>query len=297
MDKPVLVLGATGQQGGSVARALLEDGWRVKALVRDPRGQKARALGAAGVETVAGDLGDVASLRSALEGAYGVFSVQPSSGQPEYGVTDDDELRFGIDVADAARDAGVKHLVYSSVAGAGPDTGVGHFTAKWRIEEHVRSLDIGWTIVRPAAFMEILLLPQFGLAQGELTFFMQPRRAMQFIAVEDIGRIVAKVFVDRSGFRGKVFDIAGDALTGVDLAAGIASSTGRRLGYRRFPDAMLQEVPLLKRLVELVDEGPAAGSANIEALRGLHPALQTFATWLERSGRDRIEPLLPRSTA
>src|SRR5438874_869162 len=110
----ILVFGATGQQGGSVVAALLKAGWPVRALVRDPASGKSAALREAGVEIVQGDFSDAASLRAAMNGVYGVFSVQPSS--PGGTVTDDDEIRFGIAIADLAHECGVAHLVYSSVA-------------------------------------------------------------------------------------------------------------------------------------------------------------------------------------
>lgn len=103
-----------------------------------------------------------------MEGAYGVFSVQPSSGQgAAYGVSDAQEVRYGTAVADAAVAAGVRHLVYSSANAAGPTpTGVGHFDTKSAIEAHVRGLPIVSTVVRPSAFMEILTLPGLGLDAG-----------------------------------------------------------------------------------------------------------------------------------
>src|SRR3954470_20306927 len=127
----ILVFGATGQQGGSVADALLKAGWSVRALVRDLASKKSTALRDAGVETVQGDFSDSASLRAAMEGVYGVFSVQPSS--PGGTVTDDDEIRFGIAIADLAQACGVAHLVYSSVASVEAGVGLGHFESKLRI--------------------------------------------------------------------------------------------------------------------------------------------------------------------
>ena len=285
----VVVLGSTGQQGGATARALAEDGWHVRALVRDPSSPKAQALSASGIDVVRGDFRERTSLAAGLAGAYGVFSVQPSSGQPEYGVTDEDEVRFGIDVANAAQAAGVAHLIYTSVAGAAPQTGVGHFESKWRIEEHIRALGLRSTILRPAAFMEILLLPHFGLAQGTLMFFAAPDRPMQFIAVEDIGKLAARVFAQPEVYGGKTLEIAGDAVTGNDLADKIGRATKRTLRYTRFPPAVLRQNDVLRRLVELVDEVGAMGTADLNALRQLHPGLLTFDAWLARTGALAIE--------
>ena len=107
---PILVFGATGQQGGSAATALLHAGWSVRALVRDPASPKSVALRDAGIDLVQGDLADADVIRAALH--RGVFSVQPSSGQGAmYGVSDEDEVRYGTSIADIAADNGVRHLV------------------------------------------------------------------------------------------------------------------------------------------------------------------------------------------
>lgn len=288
----VLVLGATGQQGGSVAAALREDGWQVRALVRDPGSARAGALAATGVELVRGDLADLPSVEAAAADAHGVFSVQPSSGQGTYDVSDADEVRFGIGVADAAISAGVKHLVYSSSSAAGANTGVGHFDSKWQVEEHVRRLGTDTTVVRPNTFMEMLLLPDFGLPDGGLTFFMRPDQTMQFIAVEDIGKIVAAIFADPATHRGRTLEIAGDGVTGEQLAASFARASGRPVTYERFPDVVLGGSSVLGGLARLVDEGPLAGAADIDALRALHPGLQSFAVWLEGPAKAPLEALL-----
>jgi uncharacterized protein YbjT (DUF2867 family) len=168
--KFILVFGATGQQGGSVATALLKAGWKVRALVRDVAASKSVALAEAGVDVVRGDFDDAASIRAAMQGVDGVFSMQPSS--PGGTVSDEDEVRFGIAIADVAAEAGVGHLVYSS-GGAVRETpsGLGHFDSKARIEAHIRTLPIAATIIRPVAFMEILVMPGFGLDQGQFSYW------------------------------------------------------------------------------------------------------------------------------
>ncbi|RKG96922.1 NmrA/HSCARG family protein [Corallococcus carmarthensis] len=283
-SETVVVLGATGQQGGATARALVKDGWRVRALVRDPSSAKARELEAAGVELVRGDMGDRASLDRAVAGAYGVFSIQPSSPQQHYGVTDDDEVRFGTSIADAAKAAGVEHFVYTSVLGLRAGTGVGHFESKWRIEEHVRTSGLRATIVRPGTFMELLLEPHFGLRPGGLQFFVHPDQSMQFIAGEDIGVLAARVFADPRTHVGTTLELAGDSLTGNALAEKISRATGTSITYSRFPPEVLEANPLLRKLVKMIDDGWAAESADIPALRRLAPGLLTFDSWLERGG-------------
>jgi uncharacterized protein YbjT (DUF2867 family) len=203
--QPILVFGATGQQGGSVAAALLAAGWPVRALVRDPASPKAGALRDAGVELVHGNLADPDSVRAAMSGVYGVFSVQTSS--PGGQISDEDEVRYGITVADAASESGVSHLVYSSGAGVGDTpTGVGHYDSKMRIEAHIRTLPITATIVRPVTFMELLVMPGFGLDEGRFSFFARPDQAVQVLAVDDIGKFVTAIFADSARFGGETLE-------------------------------------------------------------------------------------------
>ncbi|MFJ4963602.1 NmrA/HSCARG family protein [Streptomyces sp. NPDC088729] len=290
--RTVVVLGATGQQGGSVAAALRADGWAVRAVVRDPSGHRARSLSAAGVETVRGDLGDPRSLRTAFSGAHGVFSVQPNSGQAGSGVTDEDEVRFGTAVADIAERCGVAHLVYSSAVTAGSTTGVDHLDTKNRVEAHVRSLDVVGTIIRPATFMELLLTPGTGLDRGHLSFLMRPDQTMRFIAVRDIGRIVAAVFGSPGRYAGRTMEIAGDALTGRALAEHLTRAAGRPISYSRLPTALLSQDEVLGKVAALVDDGRLAGSANLDALRAAFPFLLRFDRWLAGPGAGLLDEAL-----
>lgn len=287
INQPVLVFGATGQQGGAVTSALLNDGWRVRALVRNRHADKALALQSAGVELVQGDLKDPQSIRDAMHRVYGVFSVQPSSGQGAmYGVSDEDEVRYGIQVADIALESGVQHLVYSSTdAITDTPTGMGHFDSKARIEKHVRALPISSTIVRPAAFMEMLLMPGFGLDQGVFNFFMQPEQAMQLLALADLGHIVAAIFADREHFSGKTFAVASDNVTGKDIETVFSEAAGRQISYSRFDDDVLASNAFLAKLTDLLDTGVLSGTANLDELRNIHPRLQTFRSWLEGNGK------------
>ncbi len=282
--KTVLVFGATGQQGGSVADALLAAGWRVRALVRDPASERSRALLARGIEILRGGFEDADAMRAAMAGAHGVFSVQPSS--PGGTLSDEDEVRFGIAVADTAVACGVEHLVYSSGGAVGDEpTGLGHFDSKARIEAHIRDLRIVATVIRPVAFMEMLVMPGFGLNEGRFTFFARPDQAMQLLAVEDIGKFVAAMFADPARFGGQTLEIASDTVTGRELEAAFTEAAGRSIVYARFPDGLLAENPFLGKLTALLDRGPLAGHADLDALRAINPAMQTFRSWLAGRGR------------
>lgn len=298
-NKAILVFGATGQQGGAVASALRAGGWTVRALVRDPESSKAKALALSGVELRRGDMSDNVSIKAAMEGVHGVFSVQPSSGQGmAHGVSDEEEVRYGTAIADIAAVSGVCHLVYSSTNAAGEEkTGMGHFDSKSAIEAHIRTLDIRSTIVRPAAFMELLLLPGMGLDRGEYTFFLRPDQRGQVIAVRDIGRIVAGIFADPERYGGRTFEIAGDEPTGAGLERSLSHAAGQPIYYSRFPDSVLQGNDFLRHLTALFDDGRLAGHADIGGLRRDFGPLLSFDDWLAGPGKPLLKAALQAGDA
>src|SRR5436190_9967978 len=211
----ILVTGATGQQGGAVARELLARKHTVRAMTRKPDSDAAKALARQGAEVVKGDLDDAESLRRALQGAWGVFAVQNTW---EAGV--EREEAQGKLMAELARKAGVQHYVYTSVGSAHRKTGIPHFENKWRIEETVRALKFpSHVILRPVFFMENLLQPSFGLPKGKLVMALPPARPLQMIAVEDIGKYGARAFIKHAEMAGREIDLAGDDLTGPQAAA------------------------------------------------------------------------------
>lgn len=295
--KTILVTGGTGQQGGAVAMALLADGWKVRSLVRDPLSEKAKRLAAAGVELVPGDFTDAASLRQAMDGVYGVFSVQPSSGQGAvYGISDEQEICYGKRIAEIALDQQVKHFIYTSAGAAGKgDTNIGHFDSKTEIENYIRSLPLRSTIIRPPAFMELLMLPGLGLEQNKFTFFLRPEQSLQVIAVEDIGKIVTALFAEPETFAGQTLEIAGDQVTGNQLQEILSQAAGRAIICERFSTGILQQNPLLKRLTDIIDDGRGAGYADIAALRQTFGNLLTLEAWLKKAGKPLLESALQPS--
>lgn len=289
-----LVFGTTGKQGHAVAVALKSNGWSVRALVRDPESDAANALASKGIEILPGDFSDLASIRTAMAGTHGVFSMQPNSGSPGSGVTDADEVRFGKAVADIAVESGVRHLVYTSAGIISKGrTGLANLDTKIEIESHIRSVDIGHTIVRPGTFMELLTLPDMGLDQGTFSFFLRPDQSAQFIAVEDIGNIVATIFGNMDRFVGRTIDIAGDEVTGLDLERALSKAASRPIMYQRFPNHVLDNNPFLFRNAELFDWGRAAGNADIPALIAEFGPLWSVSEWLAGPGK----PLLQLSLA
>ncbi|WP_426502994.1 NmrA/HSCARG family protein [Dactylosporangium sp. McL0621] len=293
MDRVILVTGATGQQGGATAARLLGDGWRVRALTRDVTAPPAVALAEQGAELVAGDLADRTSLDEAVRGAYGVFSVQPgvlSGGTPE-GFDSEVEARWGRHLAEAALDAGVRHLVHSSVARAEDSAGIGVFEAKWQVERHIRAIGQPATILRPVSFMENYAHPAWGVPAGALISALRPDTVEQLVAVDDIGAFAALAFADPHGTIGRTIDIAGDALTPVEIAAAISRVTVRTIPYRQIPiEAIRRQNPAAARAFDFLnDEG--GYQVDIAAVRSVHPGLLDFDAWLDRHGRKLFDNL------
>lgn len=288
-EQTILVFGASGQQGGAVATSLHKKGFRVRAFGKHV---KAAADHLAGAELVEGDLDDESSIRAAMQGVDGVYSTLPSSAT-DNGMTDEDEVRWGVSIADIAVESDVGHLVYSSSNGVGHGpTGIGQYEAKARIEEHVRTLPITTTIVRPGGFMETLMLPGSGLDQGRFSFFVRDDQRIQLVAVEDIGKLVAVIFEHPGTFGGRTVEFASDTVTGREIGDALSDAAGRPITYTRFSEAFLSQHEELGKMQKLVDKGPLAGNADIELLRSMVPDLTTFRAWLAGSGRDLFEKAL-----
>jgi uncharacterized protein YbjT (DUF2867 family) len=221
----ILVTGATGSQGGAVARELLARGHKVRAMTRKPDGEAAKALARLGAEVVQGDLDDEASLRRAMAGAWGVFGLQNTW---EAGVELEEEQ--GKRLARLAKDAGVTHYVYTSVASAQRQTGIPHFENKWRVEETIRELGFpSWVILRPVFFMENWAGPWFkpSLDEGKVAIGIGPDTKLQQIAVADIGKYGLQAFERHADLNGREIDIAGDELSPTEVARTLSALTGR----------------------------------------------------------------------
>lgn len=273
----VLVTGATGQQGGAVARALLDRGHTVRALTRNPDSDAARALTAAGAEIFAGDFNDPATLAMAAEGVDTAYLVStPFEAGPEA------ETRQGIAAVDAVKQAGIGHVIFSSVASADQKTGIPHFDSKYEIEQHLAASGLNHTIVAPVWFMENLVASWMvdALRDGKLAVAMPENRSLQQIAVEDIGAFVASLVERRETVFGKRFDIAGDELTGVRAAEVLSEAVGRPFTYQAVPvDLVKQQSEDLAIMFAWFDS--VGYSADIQGLRREFPEVKwhTFAEW------------------
>lgn len=229
----ILVTGATGKQGGAVARELLSHGHKVRVLTRKPQSEPAHALAKLGAEVIQGDLDDLKSLERALNGAWGAFAVQNTW---EAGVAHEEEQ--GKRFAQIARKKNVQHFVYTSVGSAQHNTRIPHFDNKWRIEETVRGLGFpSYTILRPVFFIDNFASPWFkpGLQQGKLMIGIKPGTVLQMIAVEDIGKFGLRAFEKHQEMNRKEIDLAGDQHTMPQAAAILSKAIGKKIEFVPVP--------------------------------------------------------------
>jgi uncharacterized protein YbjT (DUF2867 family) len=189
----VVVTGATGKQGGAVARGLLKRGHKVRAITRDPNSSQAKALADAGATLVAASLEDTAGITNALDGATSLFAMTTPFAGTEA------EIQQGIAAVDAAKAAGV-HLVFTSVGSANRQTGVPHFDSKYEVEKYIAKIGVRATILAPVAFMENLNFIKEQLASGVYASALSPTRALAQVAVADIGAVVVRVLEDADRF-------------------------------------------------------------------------------------------------
>jgi uncharacterized protein YbjT (DUF2867 family) len=269
---PILVTGATGAQGGAVIDALLSAGMPARALVRDPSSEAAAKLAARGVELVQGHFDDSASLRAAMEGVQGLFSMQTPPRPSDLG----SELRTGRNLVDAAMAAGVETLVHTSVARAGDQqTFQGWQEGKWwrdywdsksGVNDMVRAAGFPfWVVLKPAFMMDNYIPPKVQwmypplVRDGVIETAMAPETRLDLIDSADIGRFAAAAFADPARFSGQDIDLAAEALTMTEIAATISEVTGRK--------------------VEVDHLSPEEAIA-----RGNHPGFVTTEAWLNVEG-------------
>ena len=290
-NRIIAVTGATGQQGGAVAQKLLADGWKVRALTRDLNKPAAQALAQAGAELVPGDMDSSSELEAAFQGTYGVFSVQ-NFWLPNVGY--EGEIRQGKNVADAAKAAGVQHLVYGS-AGMGRPTGVPSWDAKVVIADHMRQLGLPVTILRPMAFMELMtdkdFYPQVSVWHV-MPKLMGWDRALPWLAADDVGVIGAAAFAHPDRFIGQEIPLAGDVRT---LRECRQMWIERGVTPRGFPMPVWlfmrvagEDLPImwswLRNEEVPLDTGPT---------HAVHPGARTMSQWLE--GRAPVSKSVGRS--
>jgi uncharacterized protein YbjT (DUF2867 family) len=281
----IAVIGGTGQQGGATARALLAAGAPVRALVRDPAAAAAVALRDAGAELVTADVEDPGSLRHGLAGVAGLFAMTTFVGADGT----EGEVRRGGLIAEAAHDVGVPHVVYSSVGGAERHSGVPHFESKRRVEERLTALGLTTTVVRPTFFMEnftSFFAPKTEDGAVVLRAPLRPGVPLQMVAVDDVGAVAAACLLDRGSVPGGAVEIAGDELTGEQIAAAFGERAGAPARFEALPLDVLADDPDQHAMFGWFTHLPAY-EADFALTRLLAPDVKDFRAWL--SARDRAD--------
>ena len=305
--KTIVVLGATGAQGGGLVRAITSDpagGFSARAVTRDPHSEKARALAALGAEVVAGDVDDRASLERAFAGAHGAYCVTFfwAHFSPEK------ELAEVSTMAAAAREAGLQHVIWSTLEDTRLWVPLGdsrmptlhgkykvpHFDAKGEANHRFTAAGVPTTFLLTSFYWDNFISFGMGpkkLPDGRLAITMpMADKKLPGIAAEDIGRCAHGIFKRGTALTGQTVGIAGEHLTGAQMAAGFSQALGREVIYNAvtpevyrafgFPGADdLGNMFQFKRDFEAY----FCGARSIEFSRSLNPALQNFATWLARN--------------
>lgn len=273
-QRKILVTGATGQQGGSLARLLLQKKHKVYALTRNTQSSAAQDLRNKGANVVKGDLDDSDSLERAAKDVESIFLM----GTPFEDGTEG-ETRRGKLMADIAKENKVEHLVYSSVANADKNTGIPHFESKYKVEQHIKNLGIPYTIIGPTFFMENFLGP--GLEQGQLALPLSPSSILQQSALENIAEFSALVLERGKRFLGKRIDIASDEVTGEQAAKILSNELGQRIRYVHVPlEQVYQANEDMARMYEWYER--VGTGIDITSLHQEYPEVNwlTFSDWV-----------------
>ncbi|RRB02034.1 NmrA/HSCARG family protein [Larkinella rosea] len=305
--KIIAVFGATGAQGGGVARAILNDKnseFAVRAITRDADSDKAKELAQLGAEVVVADIDDEKSLLNALEGAYGAFFVTffwaHFSPQREY--------NEASSMAHAAKQAGLQHVIWSTLE----DTRhwvpldddrmptlqgnykVPHFDAKGEADKIFTDLGVPTTFLRASFYWENFIYFGAGPKKGSdgklyLTLPMADKK-MAGVGSEDIGKTAYAIFKGGSEFVGKIIGVAGDQLTGEEMASKLSSAIGQEViynyvtpeVYRGFGFPGADDMGNMFQFYRDFDE-VCNTVRDVAYSRELNPELQSFDTWLEQN--------------
>ncbi|WP_330249674.1 NmrA/HSCARG family protein [Nocardia sp. NBC_00565] len=284
---PVLVIGATGQQGRATTARLLESGWEVHAFVRDLAAPAARALRESGANLIEGDLDDIASVRAAMDGAYGVFMMLTMmTGMHITAEGGAAEQRRGTAVADIAKESGIEHFVYSSLKGAGENSGVEYYAAKEAIAAHINLLGLPATVLRPVFFMDNFnAFNRPVLDEQELVLNLAVRAdiPISLISVHDIGAFAAIAFDRPEQFLGRTVPIAGDRLTPPEIAETFGTVAGLPARSVQVPIEQVRAFDeQVGKMFNYFNERPDE-PLDIAALRKDHPKLMDLGTWVRET--------------
>ena len=309
--KVIAVIGATGLQGGGLVRAILNDKSGVlaaRAVTRNVNSDKAKELSKLGAEVVVADLDDVESLKRAFRGAYGAFCV---TNFWEH-LSPEKEFAQGSHLAGAAKEAGLQHVIWSTLEDTRRwvplnDTRmptlmgkykVPHFDAKGEADDVFRKLGVPTTFLVTSFYWDNLIYFGMGPKKGQdgklaITFPMGDKK-LPGIAAEDIGKCALGIFKRGLELVGKTVGLAGEHLTGKEMAAKLSTALRQDVRYNDVPPEVYRKFgfPGAEDIGNMFQfkrdfQEVFCGARNPDIARGFNPSLQTFDQWLA-SNKDRI---------
>ena len=305
-DKKIIaIMGATGAQGGGLARAILRDrksDFAVRAITRDVNSDKAKELARLGAELVAADIDDTESLKRAFSGAYGAYCVTFYWAH----MSPDKELAQAKGLAESAKAAGLKHVIWSSLDDTRKwiplnDTRmptlmgkykVPHYDAKGEADHFFKDLHLPVTILLTSFYWDNFIYFGLGPKQGPdgklaITLPMGDKR-LPGIAAEDIGKCAYGILKEGRKYIGKTVGIAGDLLTGAQMAASFTKALGQEVRYNEVSPQEYRSFgyPGAEEMGNMFQfkrdfERQYCGARSPKVARTLNPELQTFDEWLE----------------
>jgi uncharacterized protein YbjT (DUF2867 family) len=308
--KIIAVVGATGAQGGGLVRSILADPqgeFAVRAITRDPQSDKARALAAAGAEVVAADLADPAAVARACAGAYGAYCVTFFW----HHMSPDKERAEARSLAEAAREARLQHVIWSTLEDSRrwvklDDTRmptllgrykVPHFDVKGEADEFFRDSGVPTTFLLTSFYWDNLI--HFGMGpkqgpDGRLHFALpMGKKPLPGIAAADIGRCAHGIFRRGSEFFGRTVGIAGEHLTGAQMAEALSRALGREVVHQHVPFETYRALGFpgaddLGNMFQFNHDfsDDFCRARSVEFSRSINPRLQNFNDWLDEHGRE-----------
>ena len=297
-EKLILVIGATGAQGGGVARHLLDSGrFTVRCLTRNPSSEKAIALQEAGAEVVKGDLAELESLKTAMKGCFGVFGVT------NFWEHFDKEYEQGKNLVDAVAASNIQHFVFSTLPNAKKISHgkleVPHFDIKGRLEEYARGLGLHVTFVHLAFYFENFLsyFPPQKQEDGTFTFgFPQGDTPLAGVAIEDLGGVVTAIFDKPDDFKDKTVGVVGEDLSPKEYAEIMTRVLGKTVIYNYIPREIFAKFDFpgaedLANMFEFNRLYIPNRKVDVEESHELYPKIQSFESWLT-TNKEKFKDIL-----
>lgn len=305
--KVIVVFGATGAQGGGLARAILNDPnseFSVRAVTRNPESDKAKELAKRGAEVVAGDIDDVESMKRALNGAYGAFFVTFFWDH----FSAEKETNEAKNMAAAAKDAGLKHVIWSTLEDVRKSVPleddrmptlhgkykVPHFDGKGEGDKYFTEAGLPVTFLLASFYWDNLIYFGSGPKRGEdgklvVTLPMGDKK-MAGIASEDIGKCAYGIFKKGPSLAGKRIGVAGEHLTVEEMAKSLSKAIGEEVVYNKVTPAQFRAFGFpgaddLGNMFQFYHDFDTLcnSTRDVNYSRELNPELKSFDQWLSEN--------------